>query len=150
MPNWIFLTLLLVATCASVPAADATTEPLQELLALERKAMNGWQTGDPGPQLAITDPQITFIHAEIGKRIEGLPALKELYASYRGAPLFDSFDILSPKLQTAGSVVVLTYQLVQTRGSNTRYWNGTHVYQKTPEGWRVIHSHWSAAKDRQP
>lgn len=112
--------------------------------------MNGWQRGDPNPQLAISDPEITFIHDVVGKRLQGLPALKELYASYGGAPLFESYEILSPKVQAAGDVAVLTYQLAQSAGSATRYWNATQVYWRKPEGWRIIHTHWSAAKERQP
>ena len=127
--------------------ADGIT---RELLALERQAMDGWLKGDPDPQLAILDPQITYTHDVVGKRLEGLPALKQLYASYRGMPLFDSYEILSPKVQESGDVAVLTYQLAQRNGSSTRYWNATHVCVKKQEGWRIIHTHWSAAKERQP
>jgi hypothetical protein len=65
------------------------------------------------------------------------------------AGLFDSYEILSPTVRAIGDVAALTYQLAQHMGSETRYWNSTQVYAKTVEGWRVIRSHWSAAKDRQ-
>jgi hypothetical protein len=117
---------------------------------LERQAMDGWLKGDPDPQLAISDPEITYIHDVAGKRLEGLSALKELYAPYRGVPLFDSYELLSPKVQPTGDVAVLTYQLAQRNGSATRYWNATQIYKKKREGWRIIHTHWSAARERQP
>jgi hypothetical protein len=142
-----------VFTCATAlwiaPAWAGSEDTAQELLALERKAMDGWLKGDPEPQLAILDPQITYIHDVAGKRIEGLSALRELYAPYRGVPLFDSYEILSPKVVANGEVAVLTYQLAQNAGSATRYWNATQVYARKPNGWRVIHTHWSAAKERQ-
>jgi hypothetical protein len=147
--------MVLVLACMGAlwmaPAwADSNADTARELLALERRAMEGWLKGDPGPQLAILDPKITYIHDVVGKRLEGLAALKELYSAYRGVPLFDSYEILSPKVQVTGDMAVLTYQLVQRNGSTTRYWNATQVYTKRQEGWRTIHTHWSAAKERQP
>jgi len=130
--------------------ASSDADPAQEVLALERQAMDGWLKGNPDPQVAITDPEITYYHAVAEKRVEGLPALKELYDRYRGMPLFDSYEILNPKVQAAGDVAVLTYRLAQHDGSATNYWNATQVYSRKKEGWRIIHSHWSAAKAPQP
>jgi hypothetical protein len=130
--------------------ADSEADPAREVLALERQAMDGWLKGDPDPQLAISDPQITYFHAVVEKRLEGLPALKELYERYRGIPLFDSYEILNPMVQTAGDVAILTYQLAQRNGSATTYWNATEVYRRKDQGWRIIHTHWSAAKAQQP
>jgi hypothetical protein len=129
---------------------SSETETARKFLALERQAMDGWLKGDPNPQLAISDPQITYIHDVVGKRLEGLSALKGLYAQYRGVPLFDSYELLSPKVQATGDVAVVTYQLARHNGSATTYWNATQIYRKNPEGWRIIHTHWSAAKERQP
>jgi ketosteroid isomerase-like protein len=130
--------------------AESDADATRALLALERQAMDGWLKGDPDPLLAVSDPKITFIHDVIGKRLEGRPALKEFLASYRGRPLFDRYEILSPRVHTAGDLAVLTYQLAQHAGSSTRYWNATQVYAKRPEGWRIVHTHWSAAKEQQP
>ena len=141
---------VLAAVAAMWAASASGADPAQEILALERRAMDGWLTGNPDPQLSISDPQITYFHAVVEKRIEGLPALKELFDRYRGIPLFDSYEILNPKVQVAGDVAVLTYQLAQRNGAVTTYWNGTQVYRKKEEGWRVIHTHWSAAKAQQP
>lgn len=143
--------LAAVAAMWIAPAwADSEADPAREVLALERQAMDGWLKGDPDPQLAISDPQITYFHAVVEKRLEGLPALKELYERYRGIPLFDSYEILNPMVQTAGDVAILTYQLAQRNGSATTYWNATEVYRRKDQGWRIIHTHWSAAKAQQP
>jgi len=143
--------LAAVAVLWIAPAwTNSGADPAQEILALERQAMDGWLKGDPGPQLAISDPQITYFHEVVEKRVEGLPALNELYARYRGIPVFDSYEILNPKIQATGDVAVLTYQLAQRNGSATKYWNATQVYWRKKEGWRIIHTHWSAAKAQQP
>lgn len=137
---------LLVLSSAALCADD----PAQEVLALERQAMNGWLAGDPGPQLAITGAEITYFHAMLDKRLTGLPAVKELFERYRGMPLFDSYEILDPKTSVSGDVVVLTYQLARRNGGATTYWNATQVYQRKKEGWRVIHTHWSETNPRRP
>jgi len=147
-------TTVLALICAAfwmAPArADSDSEILGKLVAMERQAMEGWAKGDPDPTLAVMDPDITFIHDVVGVRLEGLPPMKELYSRYRGVPLFDSYEILNPKCHATADMAVLTYQLVQHNGDVTRHWNGTLVYRKRAEGWRVIHTHWSAAKERQP
>lgn len=145
------LALAAAAALWAVPArADSSADRAREVLDLERQALDGWRTGNPDPQLAISDSQITYFHAVVEGRIEGLPALKELYERYRGMPLFDSYEIVNPQVQAAGDVAVLTYQLAQRNGSVTNYWNATQVYWRKKEGWRIIHTHWSAAKVRQP
>lgn len=111
--------------------------------------MEGWRSGDPGPQLAITDPEITYFHAVAETRLDGLPAVRELYERFRGTPLFDSYEILNPKVQVSGEVAILTYRFARHNGTITTFWNSTQVYGKRKEGWRVIHSHWSA-EGRQP
>jgi hypothetical protein len=130
--------------------ADSGSDPALEVLALERQAMDGWLTGNPDPQLAISDPQITYYHVMLEKRIEGLPQLKELFERYRGMPLFDGYEILNPKVQLSGEIAVLTYQLARRNGSTTTHWNATQVYQRRKEGWRVIHTHWSETKPQKP
>jgi hypothetical protein len=145
--------LLVLAAAAMwiAPAwADSDADSAREVLALERQAMDGWLKGNPDPQLAITDSQITYFHVMLERRIEGLPVLKDLYEQYRGTPLYDSYEIVNPKVQVCGDVAVLTYQLERRNGAATSYWNGTQVYQKKKEGWRIIHTHWSAAKPPQP
>jgi hypothetical protein len=40
----------------------------------------------------------------------------------------------------------LTYTLVRHLGTTTSRWNATQVYQRKKEGWRIVHSHWSATR----
>lgn len=134
------------AICVPPVRADSDARVSQEVLTLERQAMDGWLKGNPDPQLAICDSEITYFHAVVEKRLEGFAAVKELYEQYRGRPLFSSYEILNPKVQAVGDVAVLTYRLAQRNASVTTYWNATQVYRKRPAGWRIIHSHFSAEK----
>jgi len=118
-------------------------ETARQILRLERQSLEGWQKGDPDPLLATLDPEITYIHAVTPRRLEGLPAVKAFFERYRGMPLFDSFEMADPKVQISGNVAVLTYLFVRRNGTVTSRWNATEVYRHNPEGWRVLHTHWS-------
>ena len=138
------------ALCGALAAADQNDATTREIVALERKGLDGWQMGNPDPVLAISDPGITYFHAVTDKRVDGLPALKALFEGYRGRPLFDSYEMAEPKVQTSGETAILTYILVRHIGTATTHWNATQVYQRNKEGWRIIHSHWSVTKPAEP
>jgi hypothetical protein len=138
------LSLVAALVCGTLAAA-ADDSVTAEIIAIERKVMDGFQKGDPGPFLSSADPEITYIHAALNARVAGLPAVKALVEGYRGQPLFDTYEMAEPRVQTAGDVAVLSYVLVRHQGSNITRWNGTVVYRRAKEGWRVMHSHWSAA-----
>lgn len=135
--------------CGLPALADANADTLREILALERQAMDGWRAGNPDPAMALASPEITYFHAVTQKRLDGLAAVRDLYEKYRGIPLFDSYDILDPRLQIAGDAAVLTYHFVRHNGSAVSHWNATQVYQRGKDGWRVIHSHWSTVQPAQ-
>jgi hypothetical protein len=134
------------ALCGVLAAADTNEATAREVLALERTTLDGWQMGNPDPLLAISDPEITYFHVVTDKRLDGLPAVKALFEGYRGRPLFDSYEMAEPKVQSSGDTAVLTYTLVRHVGTATTRWNATQVYQRKKEGWRIIHSHWSATR----
>jgi ketosteroid isomerase-like protein len=134
------------ALCGVLTAADSTEAVAREIIALERTALDGWQKGNPDPLLAISDPDITYFHVMTGQRLDGLPAVKALFDGYRGRPLFDSYEMAGPKVQSSGDTAVLTYTLVRHIGTMTTRWNATQVYQRKKEGWRIVHSHWSETK----
>ena len=134
------------ALCGAVAAADSNEATAREVIALERTALDGWQVGNPDSLLAITDPEITYFHVMTGQRLDGLPAVRALFESYRGRPLFDSYEMAAPKVQSSGDTAVLTYILVRHIGTMTTRWNATQVFERKKEGWRIIHSHWSETK----
>lgn len=132
--------------CGMLAFAQPKPDVAAEILALERQAMDGWLKGNPDPVLAIADPEITYFHIMTEKRIDGLSQLKALFEAYRGTPLFDSYEIVDPKVQISGDTAVLTYLFVRHNGAATSRWNATQVYQRKKEGWRVIHTHYSQTK----
>jgi hypothetical protein len=130
------------ASASAAPQADTATQ----IIALERRAMDGWHTGNPDPLLALSHADITYFHVMTETRVNGLPALKAIVEPFRGRALFDSYDMLEPKVQLGKDMAVLTYVLVRRNGPATSRWNATQVYQRKAVGWRVIHTHWSMTK----
>lgn len=137
--------MLVCAAASALPGAAAGQDEAadRQILALERKALDGWQAGNPDPCLALMDPGVTYFHVVTGQRLDGLAAVKTLFEGYRGKSLFDSYEMSGPKLQGDGDTVVLTYILVRHVGGEVTRWNSTQVYQRKKDGWRVVHSHWS-------
>jgi ketosteroid isomerase-like protein len=150
MKSFILAGAVAAALGGMLAAADQNDAATREVLALERTTLDGWQVGNPDPLLAISDPEITYFHVVTDKRLDGLPALKALFEAYRGRPLFDSYEMEEPKVQSSGDTAVLTYTLVRHVGTATTRWNATQVYQRKKEGWRIIHSHWSATRPAEP
>ncbi len=138
-----YLLLLPIILICSLWAAPADKAPDSELLALERQVLDGWMKGDPGPALAVFDPDVSYFHVMSNGRLDGIGAVKELYERYRGTSLFDSYEIENPRAQASGDLAVLTYVLVTHQGVSVKRWNATQVYEHQKQGWRIIHSHWS-------
>jgi ketosteroid isomerase-like protein len=139
-----FLTCVLLIVGAAALSGQPADHPV---LVLERRGMDGWLQGSPDAFLAIADPAITYFHSTMGTRLDGLAAVKAVFEGYRGRPLFDRYDIVDPNVVTAGPVAVLTYQLVTQNGTLTRRWHATEVFREHQAGWRIIHSHFSSAKE---
>jgi ketosteroid isomerase-like protein len=138
------LTCALVLACCGPLAAAQSTE--EAILAMEQQGMDGWRQGRPDKFLEISDSEIVLFHSALGQRLFGLDAVKAVYEGYRGQPLFDQYEIVSPRVVASPGMAVLTYELVPQNGSLRRYWNATEVYRKGKAGWRIVHSHFSSAK----
>ena len=124
------------------------TDPAGELLSLEREALERWCRGDPSGFLQICAPDVVYFDPFVERRVDGLAALTALYESIRGQVTAERFEILSPVVQRAGDMAVLTFNFVSwTAGTATR-WNCTEAYRRDAAGWRIVQTHWSLTKPR--
>lgn len=147
------LTLILsiaAAVCATASPALSQTDTASEIIALERQALDGWVQGNPDPLLAMCDADVTYFHVMTQKRLDGLAALKALVEPFRGQSLYEAYEMSEPKVHVSGDVAVLSYILVQRRGSDSGRWNATQVYQRKGGHWRVVHTHWSQTSPPAP
>jgi hypothetical protein len=119
----------------------------ETIINMEQAALERWAAGDPSGFLEICDPEVVYFDPFQEQRIDGLPALAELYESIRGDVHLDDFELLNPKVQVAGdAAAVLTFNFIGRTGDTVDRWNCTEVYRNTPQGWRILQTHWSFTK----
>jgi len=120
-----------------------------QILMLERAALDRWGTGDPGGFLELYAPDITYFDPVTATRIDGHQAMVNYYSSWIGKIHIPRYEMLNPHVVVEGNVALLTYNLVNyirdTKGIESvgTCWNSTTVYQRRGDTWKTIHSHWS-------
>ena len=120
-----------------------------QILMLERTALDRWGKGDPGGFLELYDTDITYFDPVTAERIDGHEAMVNYYRPWIGKIQIPRYEMLNPHVVVDGDMAVLTYNLVNyIRDANgveavgTR-WNSTTVYQRRGDTWKAVHSHWS-------
>jgi len=117
------------------------------VIGMERAALRRWCDGDPSGYLEISAPEVTYFDPFRPARLDGLDALTALYGSLRGMIDAPRFELINPRVQEHGDAVVLSFNYVSwDRGGGESRWNCTEVYDRRPEGFRIIHTHWSFTK----
>lgn len=123
-----------------------------EVIALERSALDRWSKGDVGGYLDIYANEITYFDPFQARRVDGLPAMRATLEPFAGKIKIDRYQMLNPKVQGSGDVAVLSYNLQnygrQPDGSErpTNAWNVTEVFRRSAGKWRAIHGHFSFTK----
>jgi ketosteroid isomerase-like protein len=114
-----------------------------EILAMERAALERWCKGDPDGFLQITAPDVSYSDPFIDQRIDGAEALTALYEGLRGKVHIDKFDLVAPRVQLYGNMAILTFQFDSLGSEGHMRWNTTEVYRRIGADWRIVHSHWA-------
>ena len=126
---------------------EATTA--EQIIMLERKALDRWGKGDPGGFLDLYGTDVTYFDPLTAARIDGHQAMENYYGPYVGKIHIARYEMLNPQVVIDGNMALLTYNLVnyitddhgnESVGSR---WNSTVVYLRGDDGWKTIHSHWS-------
>jgi ketosteroid isomerase-like protein len=128
-----------------------TIDVATDVIALERTALDRWGAGDPWKYVELYDEHVTYFDPVQERRIDGRAAMVALMESIAGKIRVDRYDMQQPVVQQHGDVALLTFNLVsyRTEGGRERAistWNSTEAYRRTPQGWRIFHSHWSYVK----
>ena len=148
----ILLTMFLLVVAASFgadeqPATDRSDT--QQIVALERSAIDRWGKGDTQGYLDLYASEVTYFGPGGDKRVDGLVALKKLIDPVAGKISIDRSEIIDPKVLRVGDLALLTFNVIdhgsQFAGApkKTVRWNSTEVYQRINGSWKIVHSHWS-------
>jgi ketosteroid isomerase-like protein len=125
---------------------------MNDIVAMERAALDRWGRGDPQGYLEIMAAEVTYFDPTGDKRVDGLPAMKALLEPFTGRIKVDRYDMIDPRVQRHGDAATLTFNLVnyRKRPDGTEYafvrWNSTETYALVDGRWRIVHSHWSYVK----
>jgi ketosteroid isomerase-like protein len=128
---------------------------LNELVALERSALDRWIRLDPEGYLGTFGPEITYFDPTTDRRVDGLEAMRTRLAPMKTLklPFTDPrYEMIEPKVQRHGDVALLTFNLVSYGKQPDRpesvlaRWNATEVYCRIDGRWTIVHSHWSYTK----
>ena len=124
-----------------------TVDIASEVIALERAALDRWGAGDPAGYAEIFDDGMTYFDPFQERRLDDHEP-RELMRSVTGQIRVDRYDMQGANVQCFGEVALLSFNLVSYRTDEGREraissWNSTEAYRRTPEGWRIFHSHWS-------
>jgi ketosteroid isomerase-like protein len=132
-----------------------TTKPertADQILTLERTALDRWGAGDPSGFLETYAGDVTYFDPVTAARIDGLDAMTEYYRPWIGKIKVDRYEMLNPSVIVTDDMAVLTYNLANfVRDFNgperlLNHWNSTTVYQRHGTSWKIVHSHWSFTK----
>ena len=146
---------ILLALLASVVLAgcDSNTQHQnadQEILSLERSALDKWAQSNTGGYIDISADDVTWFDFAPGKqlRIDGLEALRTYMAPLTGLIPIHTYEIVNPKVQVYDNTAIHTFhwKAAMTDGKPLGGWKVTSVYQWKDGEWSQVHAHWSVVK----
>ncbi|MBW8034265.1 MAG: DUF4440 domain-containing protein [Planctomycetes bacterium] len=123
-------------------------ENTKVLIELERAAIDRWNNGDPTGYLELYSDDFTYFDESSKARVDGLDAIKKMYAPLTGKIYSGRYEMINPKVQWFGQTGILSYNLITYSKEEkvTSRWNSTAVYSKYNDKWKIVHSHWSFTK----
>jgi ketosteroid isomerase-like protein len=116
------------------------------IISMERAALDRSDKGDPQGFVEISARDVTYFDPFLDQPIHGLEALRAYYGNFT-VPEGASGEMRNTDVQVARDVAVLTFNYMMKAPNGPLIdWNTTEVYRRDPEGWRIIHTHWSFLK----
>lgn len=143
---------VLLMTLAALKANSAD-DVAGEIIAMTRAALDRWGKGDIQGPLELYARDITYFDPIQEKRVDGIEAIRKIYAPFAGKLKIGHYEMLDPKVQRYGDTAILTFNLtddvIEQPGGPGHIrvpWNCTQVWTRINGKWRVVHEHWSFIK----
>ncbi len=120
---------------------------IDEILALERSALDCWIQGDPLGFVALAAENITYFDPFQPRRVDGLKSFRSLMESIQGQVRAESYEMRDPVIQMEGGLALLSFNYVACLGDGSEsHWQSSEAYRRGDGGWCLIHSHWSPCR----
>ena len=153
---FLLLTSFVCSSCGPTQkGGDVMSGVSEELIALERSALDRWITFDPQGYLDLYAPDVLYFDPNQERRVDGLEALKKVVEpikKFKGAIKEPRYEMIAPRAQQYGDIALLTFNLInygrvsEEPETVLARWNSTEVYRRIDGKWKIIHSHWSYIK----
>jgi uncharacterized protein (TIGR02246 family) len=130
--------------------------PMQEdILTLEREAMERWRSGDPLGWAEISTEDVTYVDPGLTHPILNLDQYSGFLRSLAGLIHYEHSEFLDPRLVIAGDAALLTYNyrscpITADCAHHQTLWNTTEVYFRRAGQWKIVHTHWSYVRHQLP
>jgi uncharacterized protein (TIGR02246 family) len=125
-----------------------------DILPLEKAAMERWRNGDPWGFVELSAEDILYVDPGLSKPIQGLDEYRVYMKQVEGKVHYQRSEFIASRIVTVGDAALLTYNyrssVLSGEGtvSSQTPWNTTEVYFKREGVWKIVHSHWSFVKHR--
>jgi uncharacterized protein (TIGR02246 family) len=125
-----------------------------EILLLEKSAMESWRSGDPMGFVELSATDILYVDPGLTKPIQGLEEYRSYIKQIEGKVHYQRSEFIGSKIVSVGDAALLTYNyrssVLTPDGtvSSQTPWNTTEVYFKRDGEWKIVNSHWSFVKHR--
>jgi hypothetical protein len=122
--------------------------PEEIIIDKEKAALGKWCKGDTSGFIEISSDEITYFDPYLEKRLDGGNAFEKYMNSINNTIFIDKYELLNPTVLINENVGILTFNFISYSkdGIITSKWNGTEIYKKFEDDWKIIHSHWSLTK----
>lgn len=149
------LCLIVSVSCSTPTQKGEVLVSTEEIIGLERAALDRWVKLDPEGYLGLYASDVTYFDPNLEKRADGLERMRALLEPIKQltVTIADArYEMTDPKVQQHGEIAVLTYNLTNygklSGGPETLLarWNSTAVYTRIGREWKIVHSHWSYTK----
>jgi len=141
------LSLITMIMIALSVCSQENPEISEEIIMLEKTALERWNRGDTHGYLDLYADDIVYFDPMIEKRMDGLKKIKEYYYPFEGNINITECEMIDPKVQSVDNMAVLTFNLKSREGETAYHWNCTEVYRRDKDKkWKIIQTHWSYVK----
>ena len=140
----ISLCLIFVSSCSPDNRKGGSVTLSQEIIALERSALDRWITFDPQGYLDLGAPELTYFDPYRDKRVDGLQALKALlepcqatHGHNHGATLRDDRSQGST-IRRCGALDIQSHELRQAIGRSGERACPVEFERDVRAGWKNV------------